>query len=182
MRLLLVPLPLLTSQQLIASLTPYCIWGQGISLLPLLLLLTLLLSIILLPSALLEAQLLLLVSAVAGVPAVAGAPTANIPYATSFCKGSGLPAVLTSADVPNVCCAAVHPAVGDVLTAVAAVSTVVDFLLHGCIQRLWSPCFCWRLCEFIIYLSRVLCLCVCVCVTICVGTLSYSFSFSYHTD
>jgi hypothetical protein len=38
--------------------------------------------------------------------------------------------------------------------------------------------------QFIIYLSRVLCLCVCVCVcvTICVGTLCYSFSFINQTD
>ncbi len=37
--------------------------------------------------------------------------------------------MLTSADVPNVCCAAVNAAVADVLTAVAAVPTAVDFLL-----------------------------------------------------
>jgi hypothetical protein len=36
--------------------------------------------------------------------------------------------------------------------------------------------------EFIIYLSRILCLCVCVCVTICCGTLCYSFSFNNKTD
>jgi hypothetical protein len=37
--------------------------------------------------------------------------------------------VLTSADVLSVSCAAVNPAVADVLTAVDAVPTAVDFIL-----------------------------------------------------
>jgi hypothetical protein len=37
--------------------------------------------------------------------------------------------MLTSADVPDVSCASVDPAVAAVLTAVAAVPTAVDFLL-----------------------------------------------------
>ncbi len=128
MRLLLVPLPLLTSLQLIVSLTPYCIWGHGISLLPLLLLLILLLSIIL-PLTLLEAHLLLLITAVTGTFLLLALLLLTSLLLLVFCKGSWLPAVLTSADVPNVCCASVDPAVADILTAVAAVSTAVKFFL-----------------------------------------------------
>ncbi len=64
------------------------------------------------------------------VSAVAGVPTANIHSAARLCKGSGIPvAYVDIRCVPNVSCDAVKPAVADVLTAVAAVPTAVDFLL-----------------------------------------------------
>ncbi len=65
-----------------------------------------------------------------------------------FAKGSGIPDVLTSADVPNVCCAAVHPAVSDVLTAVGAVPTAVVFILIRMFQTSVASRFCWRLCAY----------------------------------